>query len=192
MLIYFIGFKICLVYNNMSKGKFYFIVFLLSLLLSSCSNTDLYTNRFVRHTHKKTSFFQYLLIVKVIFNINNFSSSSDSKKADKRRHPTSPFWFLESLIGFTGAILNCSVLYIFHIERQNLISAVNVMTRQGIFRFSHFTVTFFSLHTFFRLLYCFATFWRNLVMFLGPEFIISSYGRELAKSKSLKITLTFL
>ena len=142
MLIYFIGFKICLVYNNMSKGKFYFIVFLLSLLLSTCSNTALYTNRFVRHT-KKTSFFQYLLIVKVIFNINNFSSMSDSKKADKRRHPTSPFWLLESLIGFTGAILNCSVLYIFHIERQNMISAVNVMTRQGLFK------PILSLHSYF-------------------------------------------
>ena len=60
MLIYFIGLKLRLVDNNMSKGKFYFIVFLVSLLLSSCSNTDLYTNRFCKN----------ILIIKVIFNMN--------------------------------------------------------------------------------------------------------------------------
>ena len=68
-----------------------------------------------------------------MLNLNNFSSKSNSNKADKSRHPTSHYWFLESLIGLTGAILNSSVLYIFYIERQNMISTVNVMTRQGIF-----------------------------------------------------------
>ena len=51
-------------------------------------------------------------------------------------------------------------------------------------------IPFFSLHTFFRLLYCFATIWRNLLMFLGPKFIITSYGRELANSSSVKIRLS--
>ena len=123
----------------MSKRNFYFIVFLVSLLLSSCSNADLYTNRFVTHTLIYIKLFSILTVltdqsfIKVLLNLNNFSSKSNSNKADKSRHPTSHYWFLESLIGLTGAILNSSVLYIFYIERQNMISTVNVMTRQGIF-----------------------------------------------------------
>ena len=64
--------------------------------------------------------------------MKNFSSHSDENENvnDKRRHPTSSFWFMESVFGLTGVILNSSVLYIFYIERHNLISTVNVMTRQ--------------------------------------------------------------
>ena len=127
-----------------------------------------------------------------------FSSCSDENedKEDKKRHPTSNFWFIESLFGLTGAILNSSVLYIFYIERQNLISTVNVMTRQvykqkkrSSREYCH--NSFFSLHTFFRLLYCFATFWRNVLMFGGPMFKVTSYGRELAKLNCVKTFFYF-
>ena len=67
-----------------------------------------------------------ILKIKIIF-----SSMSDDNEEQERRHPTYYFWLLESLLGLTGAILNYSVLYIFYYERQNLISAVNVMTRHA-------------------------------------------------------------
>ena len=64
---------------------------------------------------------------------------SSRKKDYLSGHSTSHYWFLESLIGLTGAILNSSVFYIFYVERQNLISTVNVMTRQEIFKTDSFT-----------------------------------------------------
>ena len=111
---------IFLVDKNMSKAKAYYTFFLVSLFLSSCSITNAYTNRFV--IPNLITLITYL-----------FSTNSDKNEPHQGRHPTRNYWFMETLFGLTGAILNFSVLYTFYFERQNLISAVNVMTRHENF-----------------------------------------------------------